>query len=556
MGAYCPQITSWGKNPLLAGAGLTASFKQRSYNELPFSIHRINTREMLHSLQKLISLASLTLLSISLLIHFGFEPAKNDAEAASNTSESPIVIKGDLDSVDWDSMIGQQIEISGDLLIVDHFDLLRRGRIKVARERLFVPTNDIDPNDADPSGTSFEGGSNVANINKAQKYNDNATLIIDDGAEKQNVFPPVLFPGLGTDFPTVRTGSILKGISGKLYKKRNTILLVPDGPIDWVPAKRPSCPSVGEASVKVASFNVLNYFTKIDDGKNRARGADSKSEFKRQESKLVSAITTIDADVVGLMELENSLEAENELVAALNREVGKDVYQGCGLPKGFGDAPGGINAIRVGIIYRSDRVKAIGDVSMVNDSAFYGARTPFVQQFAPKTGGKPFHLIVNHFKSKGGSTNADPDNKNKGDGQGAFNADRRSQALAICNYIEELNQKATPRVLVVGDLNAYEQEDPIDAMRSRGLVDLQEKSSANKDGKHYSYIYFGQAGALDHAFATKSLAKDVTGVAAWHINSDEPRFNDYNEEFNPPSLFEVNPYRSSDHDPMLIGIGD
>ena len=113
------------------------------------------------------------------------------------------------------------------------------------------------------------------------------------------------------------------------------------------------------------------------------------------------------ADVIGLMELENNLEAENRIVAALNKEIGKQVFKGCGLPRGFRDAPGGQNAIRVGIIYRTDRVSTAGAVSMIKDKAFYSARTPIVQWFKSKSEGKPFGVIVNHFKAKGGGDRAD-----------------------------------------------------------------------------------------------------------------------------------------------------
>ena len=336
---------------------------------------------------------------------------------------------------------------------------------------------------------------------------------------------------------------------------------MPNGPLRWTPAERPKRPDVGEADVTVASFNVLNFFTTIDDGSNNARGADSASELRRQQAKLVSAIVTMDADVIGLMEIENNIEAENKLVAALNAKIGKEVFTGCGLPEGFRGAPGGVDAIRVGIIYRSDRVSTVGEVSMISDDAFEKARVPVVQEFTSKTLENPFTLVVNHFKSKGGSSRADAANKNKGDGQGAFNALRRSQALAICNYIDELEQaKPEARVLVIGDLNAYGQEDPIDAMRAKGLVDLTERfeksDSSTNETESYSYVYRGQAGSLDHSIATEALAKDVTGVATWHINADEPRFVDYNEEYNPEQLYKANPYRSSDHDPVLIGIGD
>ena len=126
---------------------------------------------------------------------------------------------------------------------------------------------------------------------------------------------------------------------------------------------------------------------------------------------------------------------------------------------------------------------------------------------------------------------------------------------AIVKYIDALTANSPdPRVLVIGDLNAYQQEDPIDALRANGLVDLHEQAGLQADQDYYSYVYYGQRGSLDHALATKSLASDVTGIATWHINADEPRFLDYNQEYNPEELFKPDPFRSSDHDPVLIGI--
>ena len=489
-------------------------------------------------------------------------PASLVADPVSTESEVPehddgsVVLSGDLDAVDWDSMIGQRVTIQGELVVVDTYDLARRGQVKVARKRLYVPTSQVDPNDADPSATSSTGGSNVAQVTAAQKFNDNAIITLDDDSQKQNVFPPKLFPGLGKSQPTVRAGSVINGFHGLISKAGNDLVLVSNEPLQWTPAKRPQKPSVGDAGVTVASFNVLNYFTTIDDGKNNARGADNESELTRQEAKIVAAISALDADVFGLMELENNLKAEQRLLAALNEKVGKNVFKGCGLPSGFRRAPGARDSIRVGIIYRADRVSPLGDVSLIDDKAFFVARTPIVQTFKAKSGGEPFTVIVNHFKSKGGASDAGDANKNKGDGQGAYNAARRGQALAIQTYINELKGSVDPRVLVIGDLNAYQQEDPIDALRASGLVDLHERFGrrTDSDGEHYSYVYFGQCGSLDHAFATESLAADVTGVATWHINADEPRSLDYNEEYNPKSLYQPDPFRSSDHDPVLIGI--
>ena len=508
---------------------------------------------MIHTL-KTIRTTIFAVVAIALLVRAAHVPNV----AASEPKTDRGIISGDLASVDWKSMIGKEVTIKGDLVVVDTFNLARRGQVTVARDRLYVPTSQVDPNDANADDNSFEGGSNVAKVVQAQKYNNKATIVLDDGSAKQNIFPPTLFPGLGNSHPTVRIGSTLKDVSGKMVKAGNKLLFVPDRPLQWTPAPRPERPDVGKADVTVASFNVLNYFTTIDNGSNNARGADTNSELKRQEAKIVSTILGLEADVIGLMEIQNNLAAEKRLVAALNKEIGKKVFVGCGLPKGFRKAPGGQDSIRVGIIYRSDRVAPLGEVSMIKDDAFYKARTPIVQVFRSTSSENPLAVIVNHFKSKGGAKEADPDNKNKGDGQGAYNAVRRAQSLAICNYIDEQAEGKKPRVLVIGDLNAYGQEDPIDAMRAKGLVDLRErlkeKGLLDSEERDYSYVFRGQSGNLDHAMGTDSLADDITGVATWHINADEPRFLDYNKEWNPKVLYQVNPFRSSDHDPVIIGI--
>ena len=562
-----------------------AAFEAQGDRDQLVSIERMNIENPQTMIRpsKLIRVTLFALMTFPLFVSAGCQPAvkeevvssgssadvasvpKNDrvdsvisSDTAKVRSEA-VNIGGDLDSVDWNSLAGQEITVTGDLVVVDTYDLVRRGQVKVARKRLYVPTSHIDPNDADPNATSFEGGSNVAKVTSARKFNDQATITIDDGSADQNVFPLTLFPDLGKTHATVRVGSVIHGVTGQLVKAGSRLLLVPNEPLRWTAAERPQRPSVGDADVTVCSFNVLNYFTTIDDGGNNARGADSESELKRQEEKLVSAIIALQADVMGLMELENNLEAEDRLVAALNRKLGKEVFKGCGLPDQFGSTPGGQNPIRCGIIYRSDRVESVGSVSTIRDDVFDLARAPIVQQLKSAEG-RPFTVIVNHFKSKGGGDNADEANKNKGDGQAAYNAARRAQSLAICDYVETLKQvDEKPRVLILGDLNAYAQEDPIDAMRAKGLVDLREHVEAagpagNKTGRHYSFIYRGQSGCLDHAMATEWLAADVTGIATWHINADEPRFLDYNKEHNPQPLFEVNPFRSSDHDPVLIGL--
>ena len=63
---------------------------------------------------------------------------------------------------------------------------------------------------------------------------------------------------------------------------------------------------------------------------------------------------------------------------------------------------------------------------------------------------------------------------------------------------------------MLGDLNAYREEDPIDALRAGGLVDL--LAQHVPEGPRYSYVHDAQAGYLDHALATPALADKVTGA--------------------------------------------
>jgi hypothetical protein len=156
---------------------------------------------------------------------------------------------------------------------------------------------------------------------------------------------------------------------------------------------------------------------------------------------------------------------------------------------------------------------------------------------------------VNHFKSKGagGASGADLD---QGDGQGAYNARRKLQASALISFLSALAQ-SHPDIVVLGDLNAYAEEDPIDLFRAAGFIDLLGASAGKSEP--YSFVFFGEAGRLDHALATPSLAQDVTGVTEWHINSDEPTVIDYNLP-RADDPYVANPYRSSDHDPLILGM--
>ena len=115
-----------------------------------------------------------------------------------------------------------------------------------------------------------------------------------------------------------------------------------------------------------------------------------------------------------------------------------------------------------------------------------------------------------------------------------------------------------PDVLIVGDLNAYGKEDPILELASQGFVD---QIARFDPVSGYTYVFDGEAGYLDHALASASLSAQITGATAWRINADEPSIIDYNTEFRQPACATCGPdyysatvYRSSDHDPVVVGL--
>jgi predicted extracellular nuclease len=302
----------------------------------------------------------------------------------------------------------------------------------------------------------------------------------------------------------------------------------------------------------------LNYFTTIDEGNpicgpeanQDCRGADSVEEFVRQRDKIVSAIAIMDADVVGLIELENNTsESLADLVAGLNDLLGDGTYA-------YVDTGTiGTDAIKVGFLYQPANVTPVGDFAVLDsavDPTFNDEynRPALAQTFAENLSGETFTVVVNHLKSKGSDCNdiGDPD---IGDGQGNCNLTRVSAAIALANWLaDDPTGSGDPDFIIMGDLNSYAMEDPIAALQSMGYTDM---VAAYEGAEAYSYVYEGQSGYLDHALANGNLASQVTDVAVWHINADEPAALDYND-YNQPDLYAPDPYRSSDHDPVLVGL--
>jgi predicted extracellular nuclease len=420
------------------------------------------------------------------------------------------------------------------LTATEHFQLGRFGEVTAsAGGRLFQPTERHEP-----------GPDAVAAGDEAARRQ----LLIDDGSNVQNP-PTVPFVTAGN---ALRIGDTATGVTGVLSFGFGLYRLQPTQPITFARTNpRPTAPDPVGGDLRVASFNTLNYFTTLRSENPNARGADTAEEFARQQAKEVAAITGLDADVVGLMEVENDdATAITSLVDALNDATAPGTYASItepplNDPNEFGGTFG-TDAIKVALIYRTGAVTPVGPATSSGDPIF--DRPALIQTFEPLDGGEQFTVVVNHFKSKScdGATGADLD---QGDGQSCFNARRVAQATTLTEVLAEL---AVPNALIIGDLNAYSQEDPIDVLEAAGYTGLSEQHVPDDD--RYSFVFDGFSGELDHAMAHAELLDDVTGATIWHINADEPLILDYNTEFNPPGLYEPNAYRSSDHDPLVVGL--
>jgi predicted extracellular nuclease len=312
---------------------------------------------------------------------------------------------------------------------------------------------------------------------------------------------------------------------------------------------RPAEPEDVGGNLTVASFNVLNYFTTWPNPPGR--GADDATEFGRQRTKIIAAIGALDADVVGLIEIENNLAAIDDLLDGLNHAEGDGTYEL------IDTGPIGTDQIKVAFIYKPASVTPVGDFAILDtkvDPRFIDTlnRPALAQTWQSNETGGVFTAVINHLKSKGSACPGDPDLL---DGAGNCNLTRKAAAEALVDWLDtDPTDSGDEDFLIMGDLNSYDKEDPIDVLLAGGYTDLVRKYQGELA---YSFVFDGQLGYLDHALAGEALVDEVTGATEWHIFADEPDILVYTMGFKQDpqdALFEANAFRSSDHDALLLGL--
>ena len=434
--------------------------------------------------------------------------------------------------------------ISNPLYVSDTGDLLQNGQITLtSRPHTFVSTH------------LFAPGSVLWRTQEDLLARDQ--LVLDDGSPNVNLaVPPYL-----TSQNTLRHGDEISGITGIVLNTGDRLGLYP-APGDNLPTvttrnRRPNEPPQVGGTLRVCFINAFNYFNGNGSGAGfPTNGAKSASEFQRQRDKLAAAILAVDADIVALSELENDGFENNSAIADLTKRLNRDspvlpIYDFIKPEEDLG-----FMNIANGIVFRRTRVTVLGKASVLRTGSFASRNRPVVAQaFTETASGEKLVVAVCHLRSRLDTGNPTGLDRDQGDGQSSWNATRTRAARELAEWLgTDPTSTNTPRILVGGDFNCYPFEDPVTTMSDAGFQAL---LPVFHGWSAYSFVYLGRKGTLDHVFASPNVSPLVTGAAAWHINAAEPEFLDYHTDLKGEWLRRESTgtaYRSSDHDPVLIGL--
>lgn len=370
-----------------------------------------------------------------------------------------------------------------------------------------------------------------------------------------NVNPERLFVEMGSSSYRAKSGDrfdgTIEGVMSYNYSAYKVLAKAADLPtlITSEVDRQPTNIETGDSRLTVASYNVENFASTADAGK-----------VDRVSEGIATFLKT--PDIVGLTEMQDNDGATDSgtvdasksfetLIAAIEAKTGVRYAYTDIAPedKKDGGQPGG--NIRVGFLYNPARVSlasgekgtateavAVENGKLTNnpgriqptDPNFDSSRKPLVGEFIFK--GESYHVIANHFNSKGG------DGADFGKNQPAVRkseVQRHAIATIVQDFVRELETEVKDaNVVVLGDLNDFQFSKTLDILKGKNLwntVDDLPKS------ERYSYIYNGNAQVLDHVLISKNL-KPYTSSDIVNINSD------YMEADG----------SASDHDPAIISI--
>ncbi|TXR53300.1 ExeM/NucH family extracellular endonuclease [Reinekea thalattae] len=361
-----------------------------------------------------------------------------------------------------------------------------------------------------------------------------------------------------------------------------------------------------EGDLRIATFNVLNYFnSKVGGAVNPNQSADDNrgteniDDFYLQTDKIVAALIAIDADIIGLMELENNGFSDDSAIAtlvnALNEQLPRKQHYRFVQPPGYDYI--GTDAITNAVLYRPRELKLMNaDVIKMpeqhapsvsyDDGSFESGdnyqRDAVLATFKHPKSDKPLIIAVNHLKSKGSVCYEDVMTGSliDDDLQGSCEAFRVSGAY----YLAEQLKRMKGYKMIIGDLNAYGSEDAILLLTQKHRSDYEINAAAytyvnNRQAESiplhgaegavlrktygylnltehfeddaYSYSYNDEVGTLDYMLGSEDLKDIVIDAAHWNINAGESSYFQYDYSYGEVTLY-GDAFRSSDHDPAIV----
>ena len=273
-------------------------------------------------------------------------------------------------------------------------------------------------------------------------------------------------------------------------------------------AAYPSLPS--NTRLRVVASNVMNYLHDYEASNASVR---SDAAFDEKTDEMATVFVGLEADIVALCEVQQDDDILSYIVDAMNKKVGKNVYDYVLDGSKYNNpAPGNYGSIKCGFIYRFDKYTEGNRYSTNPNDATFKLRMQVIP-FTEKSTKEKFVLSLNHLQAK----TSDSDGSK-----------RKSQATTLVNALKN-NNYGDPDILIVGDLNAETTEDCLSPIMNAGY----EEQVLKYDSKAYSYTYYGQRQLIDHALANSSMAKQVTGATIYHLTN----YDNY-----------------SDHDVVLVGV--
>ena len=423
------------------------------------------------------------------------------------------------DTWNWKQYEGMLIQFDQTLYVNNNSRLLSLGQLTLGTTRLYTPTN------------QFVHG--TADYTALLAFNAKAQLILDDGITTGNYTPIQFADASGTR----RTGERITNLQAVVDYSNSAYTIYPATTPVFYGNPRPTAPSdLGNYNLKVCASN-LDYYLPTNFG--QGYGAANATQAAQQQLKIVAGLLAIDADIYGLMEVEEGQKALTDLVTAMNAATVAGRY-------GFVNDGGGMDGtyIKVGYLYRTDKVTPYLNLQNTNSPSPYDRKK--VQAFTLNSNNERFIFSLNHFKAKTGCPTSGTDT-DQGDGQGCWNTTRVLESTSITNLIaNNLTYYGDDDVLIMGDLNSYGKEDPVEKLIQNGYTDMHRVFHADSA---YSYVYDGEAGYLDNVLASPTMKSQITGVSVFHVNTDEPTMFEYSGLAYQPDM-----YRYSDHDPVVVGL--